>query len=79
MIPVAGFIAAIIFAIDNKDQNRSNYFKAVLLLQVVGVVLGILFYIVFLALGFSLLQSYPEFSNEYSEWGDYLRMFLAAI
>jgi hypothetical protein len=80
MVPVVGFIFAIIYAIDNKDKTRSNYFKAVLILQVVGAVIGFFFArIIFGLLGFVFAEDFSGLENDLYEWGDYLRMVFMSL
>ncbi|MDR1630735.1 MAG: zinc ribbon domain-containing protein [Oscillospiraceae bacterium] len=77
MIPILGLVFAIIYAFDKKDLNRSNYFKAVLILQVAGLVLSILASVIFSIIGFSLFSNLSGFVTEYSNEGDSFFMSLA--
>lgn len=43
-IPVVGFIMAIIWAFDSRNRSKSNFAVVLIILQVLGVVLGVLAY-----------------------------------
>lgn len=63
MIPFAGFILTIVFACDSSKKSRANFFRALLILYGVFVVLCVLAFILFMFTGISYTGVLEDFAG----------------
>lgn len=47
VIPAVGIILSIIFALDSSEPNRANFFRAILIVKIVGVILSVVLSVLF--------------------------------
>ncbi|GHA02731.1 hypothetical protein DC083_09700 [Ignatzschineria ureiclastica] len=53
IIPVVGFIASIVWAIDGKNPNRTNFFRAYWIVSIAVIIILAILYGIILAIGYS--------------------------
>ncbi len=55
-IPLVGFILTIVFAVDNSNKNRANFFRAQLIIMAIGVLLSIIVASLVLSAGVGMMN-----------------------
>lgn len=53
LIPIVGFIASIVWAIDGKNPNRTNFFRAYWIVSIAAIIIFAILYGIILAIGYS--------------------------
>lgn len=51
---IGGLILMVVWAFSKENQARSNYFKAILIMTLIGLVIGIILWFVILGLGLQI-------------------------
>ena len=69
-IPVAGFIASIVFAFASNNRNLRNFARATLIMQIVGIILAVILIVRLIWMAEAMIQYMGEMSNGvFSDFG----------